>query len=288
MQRISTATKAVDLFGPGKHGFKDGDLANGVAPTDLTAAWFNDVQEELLRVIEAAGLSPAPSTRDQLFSAIQSLNSGFNGVATFSVDAVLTAAHIGNLIRLTGTNARTFTLPALPDLAGPSVSFFNASTAALTVSRAGPDVIQVNASVQAAVVVLPGETLMLSGDGAGSWIAANGTATLSSSARFGALLSGTGFQRLPSGLIFQWCAGNTDANGVLSMTLPVTFPNVVLGGMANEAAPSGWTSSTATVWGFDFGASTNSSVVARVRQLTAGGTINAPVNISGRILVWGY
>lgn len=70
MQRIATATKATDLFGAGKHGFKDGDLSQGITPTDLNAAWFNAVQEELLSVIEAAGLVPG-AINSQVFAALQ-------------------------------------------------------------------------------------------------------------------------------------------------------------------------------------------------------------------------
>jgi len=52
MRRIDTATKAVDLFGPGKHGFKAGNVLAGEAPTKLAADWFNHVQEEIARLIE--------------------------------------------------------------------------------------------------------------------------------------------------------------------------------------------------------------------------------------------
>lgn len=70
MDRISTSTSALNLFGPGKHGFKDGDITQGVSPTDLEADWFNGVQEELMAVIEGAGLIPDPSNRAQLLAAL--------------------------------------------------------------------------------------------------------------------------------------------------------------------------------------------------------------------------
>lgn len=73
MDRINTATKAVDLFGAGKHGFKDGNLATGVLPTDLEAGWFNGVQEELLSLIEAADLVPDSANRSQVLAAINIL-----------------------------------------------------------------------------------------------------------------------------------------------------------------------------------------------------------------------
>lgn len=71
MDRISTSTKAVDLYGPGKHGFKNGNLSLGNTPTDFNAEWCNGLQEELLAVIEGAGLTPDAGTLNQLQQAIQ-------------------------------------------------------------------------------------------------------------------------------------------------------------------------------------------------------------------------
>lgn len=52
MKRIDTATKAVDLFGAGKHGFKAGNVLAGEAATKLSAEWFNHAQEELANLVE--------------------------------------------------------------------------------------------------------------------------------------------------------------------------------------------------------------------------------------------
>jgi hypothetical protein len=71
MQRIDTATKDVDKFGAGKHGFKDGNKALGVAATQLDAAFFDGVQEELLAVIEAAGITPNAGVLTQLLTALR-------------------------------------------------------------------------------------------------------------------------------------------------------------------------------------------------------------------------
>lgn len=76
MKRIDTSTRAVDLFGPGKDGFKDGDLANGIAPTDFNAAWPNGVQEEIISVISAAGIAPSGGDLTQLLQAIRKIATG--------------------------------------------------------------------------------------------------------------------------------------------------------------------------------------------------------------------
>lgn len=70
MQRIDTTTKAVDLFGSGKHGFQDGNPALGVAATQLNAALFNNVQEEIARVVEAAGIALDGGVYTQLLAAL--------------------------------------------------------------------------------------------------------------------------------------------------------------------------------------------------------------------------
>jgi phage-related tail fiber protein len=71
MDRISTSTKALDLFGTGKHGFRDGNLGSGILPTDFNAAWCNDFQEEMMSIIEGAGLTPTVGVRNQVYQAIQ-------------------------------------------------------------------------------------------------------------------------------------------------------------------------------------------------------------------------
>lgn len=70
MQRIDTASKAVDLFGAGKHGFKDGNVGLGIAATQFNAAICNNVQEEIVRVIEAAGITLNGTVFTQLLSAL--------------------------------------------------------------------------------------------------------------------------------------------------------------------------------------------------------------------------
>lgn len=73
MKRIDTSTRAINLFGAGKDGFKDGNLALGVAPTNFNALWANMVQEEIANVVEGAGITLDGALRNQLLSAIAAL-----------------------------------------------------------------------------------------------------------------------------------------------------------------------------------------------------------------------
>lgn len=61
MERIATATKSVDLFGAGKHGFTDGNPPGGTPPTQFSALWCNAVQESIVLAMEDVGLTPGVS-----------------------------------------------------------------------------------------------------------------------------------------------------------------------------------------------------------------------------------
>jgi hypothetical protein len=71
MQRISTATRFQDKFGPGKDGFRDGDPGLGTASTQLEALWFDNAQEEIANAIELEGLTLNPNDMTQLWQAIR-------------------------------------------------------------------------------------------------------------------------------------------------------------------------------------------------------------------------
>lgn len=59
---------------PGTPGFfTDGDLLAGIRATVLTADWANTVQDELIALLTAAGITPAKATRNQVLTAIETL-----------------------------------------------------------------------------------------------------------------------------------------------------------------------------------------------------------------------
>jgi hypothetical protein len=70
MDRIATANRSVDLFGAGKDGFDGGDPLEARDGTDLSAEFCNGVQESIVRVIEAAGITPDAADYDQLVEAL--------------------------------------------------------------------------------------------------------------------------------------------------------------------------------------------------------------------------
>lgn len=75
MQRIDTDSRAVDLHGTGKDGFRDPG-APGVDGTELSAAFANGVQEEILAVVEASGQTPDADDLHQMLGALRKWFSG--------------------------------------------------------------------------------------------------------------------------------------------------------------------------------------------------------------------
>lgn len=70
MERINTSTKAVNLFGAGKHGFTAGVPGTATMPTAFSDSWANAVQEELANVVEGAGLALTPGDNSQVMQAL--------------------------------------------------------------------------------------------------------------------------------------------------------------------------------------------------------------------------
>ena len=71
MDRVNGADY-IDIGG-GRRGFRDEDLQNGIAGTEVTALWLNMTQEEILKVITEAGLVPNEGDWTQLWQALQIL-----------------------------------------------------------------------------------------------------------------------------------------------------------------------------------------------------------------------
>ena len=93
MRRINGPDPAVDLFGPGKNGFREQVPGVSLA-TGLTAGWFNAVQESIVRTIEAAGLALSEADMDQFVAALTVLDGTARDAAIIAaaVDATNKAA----------------------------------------------------------------------------------------------------------------------------------------------------------------------------------------------------
>lgn len=144
MDRINTSTKAENLFGAGKHGWKNGNVGLGIVPTDFNAEWFNGVQEELLKIIEGAGLVPDAVILSQVYQSIKRLTGANVTTVNFAnTPFVLTADHAGLVIMDATAGNISATLPAANVLANTPASFrfvrSDATVNTATVNSAGAD-----------------------------------------------------------------------------------------------------------------------------------------------------
>lgn len=70
------------IDGPGAtvdNRFTEGDPVGGVQATVVSDDWLNDVQEEVMSVLTAAGIAPVKGTQDQLLKAIRGVSGGVVG-----------------------------------------------------------------------------------------------------------------------------------------------------------------------------------------------------------------
>lgn len=273
MDRIQTSTKAVDKFGPGKHGFTAGNPATGTPATQLSEIFFDSVQEEICAVIEAAGIALDPNNRAQLLAALRSSGvfqtaalgdastkvattefvqralGSFAGIASKTGTATLTASDVGKVINMSTTSAgQVLTLPLASTVpAGGGIFIECQSTYPVTVQRQGADSLSANGGSLTAVTLEPGDELLAISSGT-AWLLA-GSATLRYSDQFDATLAAAGYQKLPSGLIIQWgsAACPASSGAAVAITFPIAFPTGYLGAYATVSTSAGVTS-TQTAW----------------------------------------
>lgn len=301
--------KSVPSVGLVNGQFADEDPLAGKPGSLIPATWGNGVTQEILNVVQAAGMTPNESANNQLLGALRSptlfntapqFDSGRSAATAefvqralgshasargISAATQLTLADVGSSIGLGGTAAYTVTLPdAASAPNGVTISLHCRNAATVTVASKTGTQISPQGAYVASIVMNAGESANFVRE-SGVWVV-YGTAALKYCTSYGAQFTTPGYQKFPSGLILQWVVGGSDANGNMMLSLPIKFPSAILGGVANEANPTGWSAANATVWAFDLGVSTTTQAVARVRNIDSTG-IKPSTGISGRILVWG-
>jgi hypothetical protein len=93
---------------------------------------------------------------------------GWNSTNSTSAAYTVTDTDGYHVVKLTGSTARTFTLPAAANNSSRPITFVNVSTAILTIARAGSDTIGPG-SETALTLALPGDSVTLQSDGSASW-----------------------------------------------------------------------------------------------------------------------
>ncbi len=166
--------KSVPGVGLVNNQFVDEDPVNGTPGSLIPAAWGNAVTQELLAVIQAAGLVPSEANNAQLLPAIKSLSLG--GVLTLSASATLPATSRG-LVLVNATEAAvTVTLPAAETVGVLELTLrrTDAAANAAVIAANGADRIMLDTTAEAAgqattELLFAGDYLRLRSDGAGKW-----------------------------------------------------------------------------------------------------------------------
>lgn len=176
MQRINTDTKAENLFGAGKDGFRSGNPLTGVLATQLSAAWCNAVQEAICQVIEGAGLVVGGGD-DQLLTAIQAIGS-VGTVTEVSANTTLTAGQRGLVLANASAGNRTITLPSANQVMDFVIRRVDNTTNKLLVQAHAGEKIMHNTWINAdgydfLRLFGAGDYWVLRSDGTGSWYPIN-------------------------------------------------------------------------------------------------------------------
>lgn len=148
-----------------------------------------------------------------------------------SAATVLTAADAGKAITVNGSSTFSITLPSASGLpSGAMISLGSTASVGISVQRYGTDLIYpAQSGGITSFVILPGDNVILTSNGAGAWAVVSGSAMLPYSGLFGSNLASSGYQKLPSGLIIQWgTTTSSSASAGVSTAFPIAFPNSCL------------------------------------------------------------
>jgi hypothetical protein len=108
---------------------------------------------------------------------------------------------------------------------GSRIEFVNSGSFTQTIAAQSPDSLYTTAGIASSIVLQPGDTLTVECQQSQFWVAVGGSASLYTSAQFAFLKSGSGYQKLPGGLIVQWQNATTPASGNGTFNFPIAFPN---------------------------------------------------------------
>jgi hypothetical protein len=248
------------IDGPGAtvdHKFTDGDPAAGVAATTVTDDWANDVQQEILNVITAAGIVPAKGIQDQLLKAIRGAGAAglfatppqfdnttkaattafvqralgsWANVAVYGVNTSLTPADIGKLVVTNAANL-TFNLPfadgSVPD--GAMITINNTGGGFCNVNPQGGNVLSKLGGTPISPLNIQQGAIAEFHKHGNTWVLTGGDVSLQYSPFFASLKGGPGWFKLPSGFIVEFGSFTTTASGGGTVTWPLAFPGSPLG-----------------------------------------------------------
>jgi len=195
--------------------------------------------------------------------------SGYYGYPT--TGQIIPPEHVNGIINLNSA-ATSVTLPLASSVPVGSVLYIRSSRDA-TVNRQGTDTIYINSANTSAVSVDVGVdsniTLMSLGS---SWFIAGNASLSHDKTQFGFLKGSNGYQKLPSGIVIQWCNGQIAANqSSARITLPEAFSSNLVAYSLGTANAGHWvTGQNASPTGIDI-----------IPRTVSAGSIIVPTGVVG-------
>ncbi|MHB2246441.1 phage tail protein [Pseudomonas fitomaticsae] len=259
-------------------------ITDGTIVLGTTALTFQNVTQGFAPINAPALVNPTANTQPQFDNSsklattefVQRAAGSLAGYAVYTAHTVLTAADVGKYVY---ANAATITL-TLPDAtllpSGSRIYIQAGSMTTCTVRSINGNISGPNGNQAGSPNVVLGNGVATEFIAAGSsWLAVGGSGL--------AFLSANGYQRYASGLIEQWGTVTVNDNIELFITLPIAFPNAVLGtvaGIANSGIVGGGEFATA-------GARKNSTSLSTIAiNANTGPTSSVSQLVTWR--AWGY
>lgn len=238
MDFIQTANKQADKFGAGKHGFSAGNPTGGIPATYVSPEWCDNVQQELINVIEGAGLTVNPASKTQIYQAILAM---ISGNAANDYKASVRAATTANIANLAGGAPNT--LDGVTLVANDRILVKDQTTGSqngiyvVTTLGTGANGTWTRATDADGVGELTSGAIVAVEQGTANadsqWmLTTDGSITIGTTSLTFArkdvppgLMSTTGYQKLPGGLIVQWGAVTVNASSNATISWPIAFLN---------------------------------------------------------------
>lgn len=242
--------------------FVDEDPLAGSPGSLIPASWGNGVTQEILGVVQAAGMTPSETSNTQLLTALRSAQlyqtrapfdvsrsvattefvqrslGNYAGARSVTAATQLTVADVGWTIGIGGNSPYTVSLPDIKTVPnGGTFSLHCRSNAVVTIACTGTAQITPQGAYLTSIVMNSGESATIVNE-SGIW-AVHGTASLKYAALLSGLNGNPGYQKHASGNIDQWGTVMTDANGEAFVTFPISFPNAYSSCVATHVGTGG-------------------------------------------------
>lgn len=142
--------------------------------------------------------------------------------------AAMNAADAGKVI-ICGGASNTLTLPSVASCPiGSAFHFFSQGGITNIFAASGNRIGVGQANYESKVSIIGNEFFSIENVGGDAWCVVSGTPMFKNTGIFGASITNSGYQKLPSGLILQWGQFVSGSVGVASAIFPITFPTACL------------------------------------------------------------